>query len=102
MYARWWIENSENGTNPVGTKRANAWGLFDMHGNVWEWCQDWYGVYPSGRTESPLGAAAGELRVLRGGSWNRGPRGLRSANRAGISPSFRNDSLGVRLALDSE
>jgi formylglycine-generating enzyme required for sulfatase activity len=65
----WYYNNSGNKTHPVGQKQANAWGLSDMLGNVYEWVQDWYGDYPSGSAIDPAGPAAGALRVVRGGSW---------------------------------
>ena len=66
----WYYDNSENETHPVGQKQANAWGLFDMLGNVYEWVEDRYGNYSNGSTTDPAGPATGELRVLRGGSWD--------------------------------
>ncbi len=93
----WYGANSGNKTHPVGTKQANAWGLYDMHGNVWEWCQDWDGSYPSGTVTDPTGAASSSFRVIRGGGWFLDAVFLRSAVRTFDSPSRRYDGLGFRV-----
>lgn len=98
----WYDENSGNKTHPVGTKQANAWGLFDMHGNVWEWCADWYASsYPGGSVTDPMGVASGPSRVIRGGSWNLSADLCRSASRHHSSADYRYRDLGFRLALGS-
>ena len=89
-----------NQTKEVGSYPANAWGLKDMHGNVWEWCLDWYGGYPSGAVTDPTGADRGSVRVLRGGGWSSLAKYCRSANRLSSDPSARGyDSGGVRVSL---
>jgi len=93
----WFDENSGYKTHPVGKKVANAWGLHDMHGNVWEWCEDWYGDYSSGSQTDPTGPANGSGRVIRGGGWSNNARHCRSAYRSGGSPGKRYDDLGFRL-----
>jgi formylglycine-generating enzyme required for sulfatase activity len=93
----WYNFNSRTATHPVGQKPANRWGLYDMHGNVREWCWDLYGSYASGAQAEPTGASSGFLRVLRGGSWISSGGGLRSAYRYGSVPSFRYSDIGFRL-----
>ena len=85
-------------TVPVGSLPPNDWGLYEMHGNVWEWCRDWYGPYPSGRVVDPAGPSEGSGRVLRGGSWFFLARHCRSASRYWSRPGARFDSFGLRLA----
>ena len=93
-------KNSGSETHPVGQKKANAWGLFDMHGNVWEWCSDWKEEgYGSKAVSDPQGPSGGSRRVFRGGSWYYTAWNCRSAFRFGVDPSCRYDSLGFRLAL---
>jgi formylglycine-generating enzyme required for sulfatase activity len=84
-------------TTPVGHFPPNAWGLYDMHGNVWEWCWDWYGDYPSGAQTDPSGASSGASRVIRGGSWDYYAQVLRSAYRFNRGPSGRFIRVGFRL-----
>ena len=87
-------------TSPVGTYPANAWGLYDMHGNVWEWCSDWYGEYPSGSVTDPSGPARGWQRVYRGGDWRVDAVNCRSADR-GCDPSIRSRLIGFRVVMSS-
>ena len=97
----WYDQNPGDKTHSVKGKRANGWGLYDMHGNVWEWCSDWSGVYPSGSVTDPTGATSGSDRVFRGGCWNSEARNCRSANRGRREPGFRNFDLGFRSVLSS-
>jgi formylglycine-generating enzyme len=89
-------------TTPVGSFPANAWGLHDMHGNVWEWCQDWFGDYPQNDVVDPQGPEKGTHRVLRGGSWGNDPLYCRSAYRFRFVPGYRNFLCGFRLCFAVE
>ena len=100
----WFADNAKNvgerDAHVVRQKLPNGWGLYDMHGNVYEWCGDWYGDYPSGTVTDPKGPGSGSDRVLRGGSWFSYPLFCRPACRYGTSPGLQTHNLGFRLALD--
>jgi formylglycine-generating enzyme required for sulfatase activity len=93
----WYSANSGSRTHEVAINQPNAWGLYDMHGNVWEWVQDWYGDYPGGSVTNPTGATSGSHWVARGGSFDAPIEVLRSAIRGTGPPSYRAHNLGFRV-----
>jgi formylglycine-generating enzyme required for sulfatase activity len=93
----WYGGNAGGQTHPVGQKPANGWGLYDVHGNVWEWVQDWYGKYPSSPQRDPSGPPSGADRVVRGGGWYDRARNCRSASRLLWPPGYGYGGLGFRL-----
>jgi formylglycine-generating enzyme required for sulfatase activity len=97
----WFAENSSQTTHPVGHKKPNPWGLYDTHGNVWEWCLDWKGPYGGARIMDPAGPRTGSFRINRGGSWFDQPKGCRSANRFNPAALQGFEYVGFRVALAS-
>ena len=95
----WYYGNSGNKTHPVKTKQPNELGIYDMTGNVGEWCQDWFGSYNSSAQTNPTGASSGSYRVSRGGSWNCNPRRCRSSFRGYYALHYGGDNHGLRLVL---
>jgi formylglycine-generating enzyme required for sulfatase activity len=95
--AAWYGNNSNGTTHPVGQKVPNAWGTYDMHGNVWEWVQDFYEPYKAEATTDPIGPSEWQYRVLRGGSWYNHPGSCRSADRDAYNPDSRNPDFGFRV-----
>ncbi len=98
----WYCGNSNRRTHPVASKNANEWGLYDMHGNVFEWCQDWYGTYSSEKSVDPLVSWPGPGRVIRGGSWFANAKNCRSAARLYWSPQSKSDFIGFRLVKEAD
>ncbi len=95
----WYDGNSGSKTHPVATKSPNELGIYDMSGNVWEWCQDWYGGYSISAQTNPTGPTSGSRRVIRGGGWDLDARICRSACRNYGAPAYRLDYIGLRLVL---
>jgi formylglycine-generating enzyme required for sulfatase activity len=98
----WSSKNSERSMHGVGTRQPNAWGLFDMGGNVWEWCGDWYGNYPTDVVTDPNGVPIGEKRVIRSGSYDNSMWDCRSAERGCAPPKTRAGSIGLRVVMQDE
>ena len=95
----WYDDNSGEATHNVKTKSPNELGIYDMSGNVWEWCEDWYGDYSSGSQTNPAGPSSGSNRVFRGGNWDRYAEFCRVSLRLSIFPDYRDVLLGLRLCL---
>jgi len=98
----WYSDNSFDKTYPVGRKIQNAWGLHDMHGNVWEWCSDYYGEYPTVPSTDPSAPPVGVERYNRGGCWASSAKYCRSAFRSSDKPGHSSKRLGFRLVLRHE
>jgi formylglycine-generating enzyme required for sulfatase activity len=97
----WDTKNAGGMTHPVGEKKPNAWGLYDMHGNVWQWCSDWFSLdyYQQSPPSDPLGPTACSSRVLRGGNWDDSPFSCRSAFRLSRGPASRLHGVGFRVVV---
>ena len=98
----WTFENSEAKPHPVGTKMPNSLGLYDMTGNVWEWCNDYLGAYPSTLQINPTGPSTSTRRVIRGCGWMSRIKGCNLTLRNGFAPDSSNSLFGFRLAMDAE
>ncbi len=95
----WYRENAGEQTHPVGLKEPNPYGQYDMHGNVFEWCQDWFGSYPEENAIDPSGPLSGSCRVVRGGSWIDSARRCQASYRTGVMPANHGNVVGVRLVM---
>ena len=95
----WYADNSSGQANYVGRKKPNELGIYDMSGNVWEWCKDWYGAYTAEAQTNPKGASSGTFRVLRGGGWDGTSAGCRVAFRTYRGPTYRYSRIGFRVVL---
>lgn len=102
QYAWFGEDFARGGTHPVGQKRPNAWGLYDVHGNVWEWVEDTFAPYASKTPQGVQGGSAGRDKTVRGGSWYQTATSWRSAFRKGYPPDYRGISIGFRLVMDVE
>jgi formylglycine-generating enzyme required for sulfatase activity len=98
--AGWYCGNSGRQSRPVAQKSPNVWGLYDMHGNVSEWCRDWYGEYGPNSQTDPLGPQSGSAKVIRGGSWFSNAKNCRSASRFYWPPNSRSEFIGFRLVKE--